>query len=137
MPEILGEISGTNVDAARRGLHSFGLGCQIIDDMADIIRDLKQSRHNYVVSVLVHGPDSVSLAELRTLAENNKDFKPRILHAQEQAKRDAHELLLAGLGLLCEAGLVLTEEEEQMIAAAMFPLLLLKDACPPDHTSTE
>ncbi len=131
VPEMLGEISGASVDAARRGLHSFGLGCQIIDDKADIILDLKQSRHNYVVSVLAHGPDNVSLAELRARAENEQDLVACTLDAQKQAERDAREHLLAGLGLLCEAGLVLTGEQVRMIAAAMFPLLLLKDACPP------
>ena len=31
---------------------NFGLGCQILDDLRDLARDLNESRHNYVLSLL-------------------------------------------------------------------------------------
>jgi len=133
VPQALGDIGGETVEVARRGLGTFGLGCQIIDDMAEVRRDLTQSRHNYVASVFVHSSSPGSLSELRALLEREDDFASCIAAAVQGAERDARKYLGSGLHLLAEAGLSLTADEMQTITDAMFPLLLEKDIARPDH----
>jgi hypothetical protein len=38
-------------------LYKIGMGCQIMDDMVDLISDLRNSRHNYIASLIEHGAD--------------------------------------------------------------------------------
>jgi len=38
-------------------LYKIGMGCQIMDDMVDLLSDLKKSRHNYIASLIEHGED--------------------------------------------------------------------------------
>ncbi len=39
---------------AQEALYCIGMGCQILDDMADLVTDLHENRHNYVLSVIFH-----------------------------------------------------------------------------------
>lgn len=53
-PERLGEIGGWRAAATKAALRSFGLACQVLDDIVDFERDLAQRRHNLFLSVAAH-----------------------------------------------------------------------------------
>jgi hypothetical protein len=46
-------------------LYKIGMGCQIMDDMVDVLSDLKNSRHNYITSLIEHGADKHACRWLR------------------------------------------------------------------------
>jgi hypothetical protein len=48
------QINTEQVATIKSGLMDFGLGCQILDDIRDIARDLHQTNHNYLLSQLYH-----------------------------------------------------------------------------------
>lgn len=39
-----------------QALYQIGMGCQILDDIVDLIADVRNQRHNYVASLIEHGP---------------------------------------------------------------------------------
>lgn len=46
-------------------LYKIGMGCQIMDDMVDLLSDLKTNRHNYIASLIEHGADKNACRWLR------------------------------------------------------------------------
>jgi hypothetical protein len=55
VPDILeGERSAT-AELMKDALYRIGIGCQIMDDMVDLMRDVRARRHNYVASLVHHG----------------------------------------------------------------------------------
>ena len=47
-------LDQTVLHALQAALMNFGLGCQLLDDIRDLARDLTEGRHNYVLSWLAH-----------------------------------------------------------------------------------
>jgi len=126
--ERMGEISGAAVASMRQGLHAFGLGCQILDDMADVERDVMQSRHNYVLSELAAQSCAAAIARVKEAALAGQDPRCMLESAMERSSREAQRRMTDGLLVMADAGLSLNAAERKMICAAMFPLLLTKDA---------
>jgi len=52
-----------------KALYKIGMGCQIMDDMVDLVSDLKKSRHNYVASLIEHGEDKQASRWLRETSQ--------------------------------------------------------------------
>ena len=77
--------------AAQEALYSIGMGCQILDDMVDLVTDLRENRHNYVLSAIFHEePPRVwqhldSMLESAESAETFYGDFPE-LHARMKAK---------------------------------------------------
>ena len=46
-------------------LYKIGMGCQIMDDMVDVLSDLKNGRQNYIASLIEHGADKHACRWLR------------------------------------------------------------------------
>lgn len=70
-------------------LYRIGMGCQLLDDMVDILRDLRQHRHNYFISLIIHGKNTSERSRLRE-AENNgtpSGEEQNLLSAFPQARR--------------------------------------------------
>jgi len=44
-------LDSKKCEEIKKALFKIGLGCQILDDLVDLILDLKMKRHNYVVSI--------------------------------------------------------------------------------------
>ena len=65
VPSVLEEGCADHADIAG-ALYRIGMGCQLMDDMVDFASDLEKSRHNYMVSLVHHGPDD---AERKMLEE--------------------------------------------------------------------
>ena len=104
----------------------FGLGCQVLDDVRDLARDLLEKRHNYVLSVLAHEKPEL-LDELAARAQSVSDRLyldvPR--YALPAARR-GFDLLVSGLRTLGESGLGYDGAQAESMARAMFPVLDLE-----------
>lgn len=53
-------------------LYNIGIGCQIMDDMVDMALDVKQKKHNYLVSLIYHGDNREEKTRLQTLMAEDK-----------------------------------------------------------------
>ncbi|MGD9782060.1 MAG: class 1 isoprenoid biosynthesis enzyme [Kiritimatiellia bacterium] len=125
-PEIVEPLAFARTARLRAGLMDFGLGCQVLDDVRDMARDLLEKRHNLVLSVLAHqAPDR--LAELAARVQTPAD---RIYLDVPQyalpAARQGFDLMATGLRTLGEAGLGYDGAQAESMARAMFPVLDLE-----------
>lgn len=125
-PEIVEPVSSPRAHRLREGLMDFGLGCQVLDDVRDMARDLLEKRHNYVLSVLAHeAPER--LAELAAGAHSVSDrLYLDVPQFALPAARRGFDLLVSGLRTLGEAGLGYDGAQAESMARAMFPVLDLE-----------
>jgi hypothetical protein len=54
IPEAIGDVRPGAADSLKEALYRIGIGCQIMDDMADLGRDVREKRHNYIASLVYH-----------------------------------------------------------------------------------
>jgi len=106
LPDLVERLDPGVADRAKDALYRIGIGCQILDDVVDLARDLEGGRHNYLASLACHGPDPgewIRLqAQVRSLPEPTRDRElplaaPRAL---AKAAAAAREHLAAGLAAL-------------------------------------
>ncbi|HOW96917.1 MAG TPA: hypothetical protein P5567_13385 [Kiritimatiellia bacterium] len=110
----------------KEALMQFGLGCQLLDDVRDLARDLIEGRHNYVLSVLAH-TEPAALADLRAAARDVSDrLYLRVPHAALPAVRRGLGLMRGGLRTLGEAGLGFGGAEADSMARSMLAVLDLE-----------
>lgn len=64
IPEVLGDGEHPVVRGLKAALYDIGMGCQVLDDMVDVLADVRGRRHNYLASLVVHGPSEEARAEL-------------------------------------------------------------------------
>ena len=125
-PEIVEPAGSARAARLRAALMDFGLGCQLLDDIRDLARDLIEQRHNYVLSILAH-ENPVLLEELRA---RTRDVSARLYLEVPQyilpAARRGLDLLVSGLRVLGEAGLGYDGVQAESMARAMFPVLDLE-----------
>jgi len=57
IPRVIETITETDLAPLLSGLYQIGMGCQILDDMVDMGVDIRESHHNYLVSLIHHGVD--------------------------------------------------------------------------------
>lgn len=73
----------------KKGLFNIGLGCQILDDLVDLIIDLKMKRHNYVVSLFYEFEKKACQKIIKTIRENGEAIdKKKLISALQQAYPD-------------------------------------------------
>lgn len=65
VPSVLETLSAKKTQPVMKGLYDIGMGCQILDDLADLRRDALQKRHNYVASLIYYQQGSDAWASLR------------------------------------------------------------------------
>ena len=91
-----------------KALYCIGMGCQVLDDMVDLSRDMADKRHNYLSSLIVHRAQNKDAAS----ADLAQGLEPLLLlerHplARLEATRQALDFLHQGLrALLGPAGAV-------------------------------
>ena len=126
-PEIVEPLPSARAVRLRAGLMDFGLGCQILDDIRDMARDLLERRHNVVLSALAHR-DPAGLEEMVRRARDPAD---RLYLAVPKTvlplARRGFDQLASGLRTLGEAGLGYDGTRAESMARAMFPVLDLED----------
>ncbi len=77
--------------AVTDALYQIGMGCQIMDDMVDLLSDMREHHHNYVASLIAHGPDTDALRNLQAC----KDASPAALYAAHpELFNAAHQIAL-------------------------------------------
>lgn len=67
IPAVFEETISPTALAVQEALYSIGMGCQIMDDMVDLVTDLREERHNYVLSVIFHKEQPQVWQRLETL----------------------------------------------------------------------
>ena len=125
-PEIVEPAGSARAARLRAALMDFGLGCQLLDDIRDLARDLIEQRHNYVLSMLAHENPAL----LEELQARTQDVTARLYLEVPQyilpAARRGLDLLISGLRALGEAGLGYDGAQAESMARAMFPVLDLE-----------
>ena len=125
-PEIVEPAAFARTARLREGLMDFGLGCQVLDDVRDMARDLLEKRHNYVLSVLAHqAPDRLNELAARAHSVSDRLYLDVPQYALPAARR-GFDLLVSGLRTLGEAGLGYDGAQAESMARAMFPVLDLE-----------
>lgn len=59
LPAVLERPLPGKTGRVKNALYRIGIACQILDDMVDLVRDVRERRHNYVASVIEWGNDEV------------------------------------------------------------------------------
>lgn len=125
-PEIVEPATFARTVRLREALMDFGLGCQLLDDVRDLARDLLERRHNYVLSVLAHqAPERLEELSARIQTASDRLYLDVPQFALPAARR-GFDLMVSGLRALGEAGLGYTGAQVESMARAMFPVLDLE-----------
>jgi hypothetical protein len=66
IPALFEEVMTPAAQTVREALYQIGIGCQMLDDLADLFIDMRAQRHNYVVSVVVHEESAAVWQSLQT-----------------------------------------------------------------------
>jgi len=101
---------------AKDGLMTFGLGCQLLDDISDLGMDLNDRKYNYLISLIHHQgtPDERNLLkkfnQTDHLADDNglEKLYQAFPKASHQALTEATRQLKNALRLLSDCGLPLS-----------------------------
>ncbi len=125
-PELVEPFPSARTSRLREALMDFGLGCQILDDIRDMARDLLEQRHNVVLSTLAH-QDSERLADLQARVQDPAERLYLAVPAVAlPLARQGLDLLVRGLRTLGETGLGYDGAQAESMARAMFPVLDLE-----------
>jgi len=57
LPAVIERPLPSGIAHVKNALYKIGIACQMLDDMVDLARDVRQRRHNYVASVVAWGND--------------------------------------------------------------------------------
>ncbi len=126
-PEIVEPAATARAAPLRNGLMDFGLGCQVLDDIRDMARDLLERRHNIVLSTLAHR-EPARLSEWDRNVQSPADrLYLDVPGTVLPIARQGFDLLASGLRTLGEAGLGYDGAQAESMARAMFPVLDLGD----------
>ncbi|MDO8301755.1 MAG: hypothetical protein Q7T18_00785 [Sedimentisphaerales bacterium] len=118
-------INKESLALCKDGLMSFGIGCQILDDIRDISKDYLEKRHNYILSK-IYSDDPIYLAKLSEIenaidgSSNIFEMFPEVVHP---AADKAMGLLSDGLLMLSDAGLGVGKQMARVLALSMFNVL--------------
>ena len=126
-PDIVEPLASERSARLREGLMNFGLGCQVLDDVRDMARDLLENRHNVVLSALAHRqPDALDDLRIRAASPADRLYLdvPAVVFP---IARQGLDLLASGLRTLGDAGLGYGAAQAAAMARAMFPVLDLED----------
>ncbi|MBW2622206.1 MAG: polyprenyl synthetase family protein [Deltaproteobacteria bacterium] len=106
VPRVIETLEPEVIDRLADALYRIGMGCQIMDDMVDLPRDLREKRHNYVASLIYHGPDRQSQSRLEdwvrsdVAVSNGADLLLEFPDAARQASVTALDYLEQGASAL-------------------------------------
>lgn len=116
VPLVIEPIEQPDVSHLMEALYNIGMGCQILDDMVDIVGDLQKKRHNYLVSLIHHSANPTAHSLLEELAGNSLpgDGRHPALNEFPEAMQSAEQKALGYL----ESGLeILLDEKHRFLRA--------------------
>lgn len=107
------------------GLMSFGIGCQILDDIRDLSRDYLEARHNYILSdIFAEHPVYVDkLNQITPVIDVSSNIFELFPDAVHPAAEKAAGLLTCGLESLTSAGLGVNKAAAAVLSMTMFETL--------------
>lgn len=126
-PEIIEpHLDRARAAALKDALMQFGIGCQVLDDIRDMARDLIEQRHNYLLSnVWKNQPEFFQTLENREL-----DVSDRLYLEVPQIALPAAKLgfgmMRDGLTTLGDMGLGIRPKLAENLAGSMFTVLDLQ-----------
>jgi len=83
------KLDGGTCENIKNALFSIGLGCQILDDLVDLIIDLKMKRHNYVVSLFYESEKKACQEFIDTIGKHEASVdKKNLILALQKAQPD-------------------------------------------------
>jgi len=100
VPRILADCSSIVLDSLLEGLYKIGLGCQVMDDLVDITRDMGKHRHNYVASLIYYDSGAGQWDQLRAGVPEARDRMKLLAQfpdAVSKAVQTARQYLQDGL----------------------------------------
>jgi hypothetical protein len=106
VPCIIESFEKETVAFLLDALYHIGMGCQIMDDMADLSMDMRKRHHNYAISLIYYGSDSDDWSRLKSLIklnpgpDENKNLLLEFPYARKAAATSARTFLLKGLKTL-------------------------------------
>ena len=113
----------------KSALMDFGLGCQLMDDIRDMARDLMERRHNYVLSWIVHHrPALMCLLEARVQSSEDRIYL-QVPDVVLPAVRRGLAMMCDGLARLGELGLGCNQADSERMARVMFNVLDIGELC--------
>jgi hypothetical protein len=71
IPRLLEDVSVKSVNSMTGALYDIGMGCQVMDDMADVSNDIRNHRHNYMISLLYHGSGAMARKQIKDILSRN------------------------------------------------------------------
>ncbi|MFZ2631180.1 MAG: class 1 isoprenoid biosynthesis enzyme [Desulfosalsimonadaceae bacterium] len=95
VPAVMESELSPTAAGLKQGLHDIGIGCQILDDMVDLVKDIEDRRHNYIASVVHHGENA--RARNRLLEKSSFDSPGAFFSEFPQVLSDAHAKAMAFL----------------------------------------
>lgn len=104
-------------------LMNFGLGCQLLDDVRDMGRDLRERRHNYVLSWITHHRPDMLVALTATDSAPGDRLYLQAPEAVLPAARRGFAMMRDGLTELGKAGLGCDKADAESMARLMFNVL--------------
>lgn len=123
-PLALGDLNLNNpiVTRIRDGLLTFGIGCQMLDDISDLGMDLCDRKYNYLASIIIHGTNSFERDLLKSVRKDISHQDPRKLNriyqlfpeASQLAFKNATNELQKALTHLSDVGLPLSAINREM-----------------------
>jgi hypothetical protein len=115
VPAIIEEGIQSTMNAMKEALYQIGMGCQILDDMVDLVSDIRLRRHNYVASLIFHRGDAAAWEYLRNLptAKSAEAFFSAFPQWAKSAFEPASRYLKNGLSQL------FLEEHQELIPPSM------------------
>jgi len=120
-------LAPARLEAIKTALMQFGLGCQLLDDVRDLGKDLREQRHNYLLSWLTHHqPETLPALTDRAAAGADRLY----LHTPRLAAMAAErglQMMREGLTQLGQEGLDFGHKEADRMARFMFTMLDLKE----------
>lgn len=129
-PEIVEErYPEEQARSLQSALMEFGLGCQLLDDVRDLARDLRERRHSYVLSWMAHHcPETLERLEAGLSPDSDRLYL-QVPEAVVPAARRGFAMMCAGLTTLGKAGLGCDETEAAFMARRMFTVLDIGELC--------
>lgn len=124
LPRCLEEPAPARVKACLAAVESFGLGCQVLDDVKDLPDDVRSGRHNLLVSLITRDHEETNWLD-RLRAEPDADWAAweRFPDVAAEAGRLAVERFRASFQALAELGLELPGVEQGALVGCMCELL--------------
>ena len=126
--EVEHDLDQPRLERIKAGLMDFGLGCQILDDIRDLSRDLHQHNHNYLLSLLYwEQPDQYAALQAAAAAPDNRTYQalPKAITAPAAAL--GFRLMRQGLATAFGQQLATGAAGAATIARGMFEVLDLTD----------